>query len=37
MSVDRCVVCSEIVPEGRMVCGACEMEAKETSWQAREL
>ena len=24
MSVDRCICCGEIVPEGRMVCWQCE-------------
>lgn len=23
--IDRCVVCGEVVPEGRMVCPNCEM------------
>lgn len=26
MSVDRCVCCGEIVPEGRMICPNCEAE-----------
>lgn len=24
MEVDKCVICGEIVPEGRQVCPACE-------------
>lgn len=31
--VDRCVVCGAPVPEGRMVCWACERKAKEKTCQ----
>ena len=26
---DRCVCCGEIIPEGRMICIKCELEAEE--------
>ncbi len=28
---DYCVICGEIVPEGRMVCGKCEREILENA------
>lgn len=27
LTVDRCVSCGEIIPEGRMVCSECEIKA----------
>ena len=32
MSEDRCIVCGEIIPEGRMICWACE----HTDWTSLE-
>lgn len=29
MSEDRCVVCGEIVPEGRQICWKCEHQSKD--------
>ena len=29
MEADRCVMCGEIIPEGRQVCPACESKVKE--------
>lgn len=34
-SVDRCVSCGEVVPEGRMVCPQCEHKAKENKDETR--
>lgn len=37
MSEDRCVCCGELVPEGRMVCPACEKRAEKERDLAEEL
>lgn len=37
MSEDRCICCGEIVPEGRMVCPACEKRAEKERDLAEEL
>ena len=33
---DTCICCGEVVPEGRMVCGLCELAAQEKARMRRK-
>lgn len=34
-NVDRCLSCGEIIPEGRLICRACELKSTEAiPWEA---
>ena len=34
-NVDRCLSCGEVIPEGRLICGACELKSTESiPWEA---
>ena len=32
---ERCVMCGQVIPEGRMVCPTCEMKVQEQKTQSR--
>lgn len=34
-TVDRCVMCGEIIPEGKQVCGLCKISIERARWRGQ--